>query len=199
MKKSILKYLSISAVLIALIALAVSGCKQSFLDNPPAGTLGDAEVASKAGVEELLIGAYGDLSGQTTGTGWNASPDNWVFGSICGGDAHKGSDPSDQADAYPVVRFETLPTNSYIETKWVTVMDGVIRCDNVLKILPKVKDATPADTLDIAAEARFLRAFYNFELQKMWNNVPYVDESVDYSLGNYQVPNSGPIWNKIEA
>lgn len=201
MKQLIIKYKKYNKLVwTSLLLLFIAwSCKNDFLNNPPAGVLGDEQVSSKAGVEELLIGAYGALGGQATGTGWNASPDNWVFGSICGGDAHKGSDPSDQADAYPIERFETLPTNAYIETKWVTVMDGVVRCDNILKALTKTKDITDAEKTEIMAETQFLRAFYNFELQKMWNNVPYVDETVDYSLGNYQVPNSGPIWDKIEA
>ena len=48
---------------------------------------------------------------------------------------------------------------------------------------------SPADTTEYVAEARFLRGFYHFEGKKMWNNFPYVDESVSYANGNLNVPN----------
>jgi len=33
----------------------------------------------------------------------------------------------------------------------------------------------------------------------VFRNVPYVDETVTYSAGNYNVGNPGPIWDKVEA
>jgi hypothetical protein len=49
------------------------------------------------------------------------------------------------------------------------------------------------------AEARFLRGVYHFELAKIWQNVPYVDETITYAAGNLSAPNPGPIWTQIEA
>lgn len=201
MKKFKIKNIPLLLGVAAVIALMTFGCKQSFLVNQPVGALGDATVATKAGVNELLIGCYASLSGQTTGTGWDVATDNWLYGSVCGGDAHKGSDDGDQADAYSIARFETLPSNGYMETAFVTYMDAVVRCDNVLKILAVLPagQMTDAEKTEVGAEAKFLRAHFNFQMQRMWNNVPYVDESIDYSKNNYHVPNSGPIWDKIEA
>ena len=33
----------------------------------------------------------------------------------------------------------------------------------------------------------------------MWNNIPYIDETIDYAKGNYDVPNTTDAWPKIEA
>jgi hypothetical protein len=61
------------------------------------------------------------------------------------------------------------------------------------------KDISPADTLKFSAEARFLRGHYHFELKKIYNMAPFVDESVTYQAGNWRIPNNVDIWPKIEA
>ena len=38
----------------------------------------------------------------------------------------------------------------------------------------------------------------NFELQKMWVNVPYISDE-NYAASEFNQPNSGPIWSEIEA
>jgi hypothetical protein len=45
------------------------------------------------------------------------------------------------------------------------------------------------------AQARFLRAHYYFDLKKMFNNVPYLDETTT----DINQPNTTDIWPKIEA
>ncbi len=56
-----------------------------------------------------------------------------------------------------------------------------------------------ADTTEVRAEALFLRGLFHFEAKKMWNNVPFIDESIDFSNGNYLVSNTTDIWPDIEA
>ncbi|WP_431214514.1 hypothetical protein ACQ86N_06745 [Puia sp. P3] len=80
---------------IALMGM-LFGCKKSFLQRTPQGSLQPGDLATKAGVTNLLIGAYAALDGQdTVGTGdmvslgggnaWGVSPSNWLMGSVAGG------------------------------------------------------------------------------------------------------------------
>lgn len=189
-------------ILIASLAFSLFSfsCKKSFLTLQPSGVLGDAQMATPNGVREALIAAYSDLDGQFNPTGFNftAQPDNWMYGSVCGGDAHKGSDPGDQADAYSVARFETSATNSYIETKWQWVFDGIARCNLVLRLAGRT-DMDATEKANIVAQAHFLRGYYAFEAKRVWNMVPWVDTSVTYAAGNYHVPNDKDIYPEIEA
>ncbi|QOR76513.1 MAG: RagB/SusD family nutrient uptake outer membrane protein [Thermoflavifilum sp.] len=184
--------------------LLFSSCSNSFLNKPPIGNYDQNTLANRAGVEGLLIGAYSMLDGQGgAGAGivgsWGTSADNWVFGSVVADDAHKGSDPGDQPDIVPLETWNPTPTNPYLEAKWQALYDAIQRCNDVLRMMRLAKDMTPADTIQVSSEARFLRALYHFEAKKMWNMVPWVDESITYGAGNWKVPNDKDIWPNIEA
>ncbi len=71
----------------------------------------------------------------------------------------------------------------------------------MLRVLAKVTDGSISanDAKEIKAEALFLRAVYHFEALKLWKNIPYVDETVSFANGNYDVSNTLPVYPKIEA
>lgn len=190
MKRTI--YYFVSLILIGLIFYS---CSKSFLDRKPLGSLDENVLANKKGVEGLLIGAYSLLDGFGAGGNWDASGSNWVYGSVVGGDAHKGSDAGDQQDINPMERYEAGATNNYFNNKWRTVYEGVTRANNVLKIMAKATDISAADIKRITGEARFLRGHYHFEAKKMWNMVPYVDENNT----ELKLKNDKDIWPQIEA
>jgi hypothetical protein len=174
-------------------------CSDSFLEQPQKGSLGDSQAASLKGAEQSLIATYAALKGNAGG--WEGSNTGWVYGSIVGGEAHKGSDAGDQADINPIASFTATSTNNFFNVRWRSAYDGINRANSTLKILAKLKEGEVSadDKTRITAEARFLRGFYHFEAKKMWNMVPYIDETIDYSLGNFKVPNNKDIWSNIEA
>lgn len=184
-----------NAILITLTGVVIYSCSKSFLERSPLGSLDENVLANKKGVEGLLIGAYSLLDGYGAGGNWDASGSNWVYGSVVGGDAHKGSDAGDQQDINPMERYSAVSTNGYFNNKWRTVYEGVTRANNVLKIMAKATDISAADQKRISAEARFLRGHYHFEAKKMWNMVPYVDEKNT----TLKLANDKDIWPNIEA
>lgn len=180
-----------------LMTLLVFACKDSFLEVPPTGQLAGAQLSSKAGLEGSLIGAYSMLNGRGNRV---ASSSNWVWGSILGGEANKGTNSGDFTTINPLQRFDTTPTNGEVGGTWTVKYEGVQRCNTVLRSLATAaSDVTDADKKRLSGEARFLRAHYYFELKRLYNNVPYVDESVDYGTGVEKVTNATDIWPKIEA
>jgi len=99
---------------VALVALiTIYSCKKEFLEKVPLGALDENVLANKKGVEGLLIGAYSLLDGFGAGGNWNSAGSNWVYGSVVGGDAHKGSDAGDQQDINPMERYESGANNGY--------------------------------------------------------------------------------------
>lgn len=178
-------------------------CSKSFLGVDPPGSLLPQAIANKAGVEGLLVGAYSLLDGEG-GAGqdngpWATAASNWVYGSVAGGDAHKGSDPGDQNLITPIETWLVNASNNYLDDVWSARFDGVQRCNEVFRIMALTTDMIPDDTLQVAAETRFLRGHYNFELKKLFGNVPWIDQGVTYTAGNFLVPNDADILPNIEA
>lgn len=202
MKRSILKFI----VPVSMIFLTLSYSCKKFLDKPVLESLNTDALANKAGVDGLLIGAYAMLnmnSGNVVGNSspWGGSVSNWHFGGIGSDDANKGSNPTDQPDAAAIMNHSVDGSDNYLGDKWGVVYTGVQRANDVLREIPMVKDGslTPEHTKEVIAEAKFLRAVYHLEAAKIWRNVPWVDETITYQANNFNVPNSGPIWDKIEA
>lgn len=190
------------------IAFMASGiaCKR-YLEIPPTGVLSNNVLSTKAGVDGLLVGAYSLLRGYNPAVPndgvrqWTQAASNWIYGSVVGDDAHKGSVSYDQPEIASMESYNTTPVNTYLNDKWISLYAGVQRANDVLRVLPLVKDGslTTDQAKQIDAEAHFLRGFYLLELAKMYRNIPFIDEKVTYSAGNGNVANTEPIWPKIEA
>ncbi|HEY9257410.1 RagB/SusD family nutrient uptake outer membrane protein [Chitinophaga sp.] len=197
-----MKTLQYLGVMLALVTVGISACKKSFLERAPIGSLSDEIVANKDGINYLLVGAYAALDGQQTaqaalggGGPWEASPTNWIYGSVAGGDSHKGSFSGDQPGIDPIAKFTVDASNGFFNTKWRAVYEGVTRTNTVLGKLGEATDMSADEKKQVEAEARFLRGHYYFELKKMFNNVPYIS---DTTL-NPRVKNDKDIWPFIEA
>lgn len=192
------------------IAVALTGiflgiaCNKSFLEKVDQGSLNETVIASKDGVNGLLIGAYSllDMVGDRRGGGEYAAISNWIFGGIASDDAHKGQAFGRNPAQEQVENYTVNPsTNTALLPRWNTAYAGIQRANDVLRILAKVPEnqLTTDEALQIKAEAIFLRGVYHMELAKVFWNVPYVDETISFAAGNYNVTNTVPIWPKIEA
>ncbi len=190
-----LKY---SVVLAAALTFGTTACKDSFFDLPALGALSDAQLKTRAGIDALLIGAYGGLDGTGMGasSSWDVAADNWIYGTVAGGEAKKGSDGADQAGINTIMQHIADPSNGFFNSKWVVGYEGVNRTNSVLRNVGEATDISDADKRGIEAEAHFLRGHYYFDLKKMFGNIPWVDETTE-DPGT--VGNTEDVWPKIEA
>lgn len=189
---------------LAMGALLYS-CKDSFLDVAPPGALSSALLTNARGLDAALIAAYSQVNGRAARM---ASPSNWVWGSIRGGENNKGTDPGDFNDINPIQRYEALPTQGVISEKWNGNYEGVARCNAVMKLLRvAAADVTAAQKTSIEAQTRFLRGHFYFELARGFDKTPYVDENIDVvadaatqtEAGIALVKNDKSLWPMIEA
>lgn len=186
----------------ALLLLA-GGCSKNFLNVAPQGNaLTENKLYNAAGVQELLVGAYHDLTGMDVlSTWWSTAGTNWIYGDITSGDTYVGGTgggglPAGVPDALDIQNFQALATTSFLDAKWTADYDGVARANAVIIAAQNASDMSVAQQTEAIAEARFLRGHFHFDAKKMWNNVPYVDETVT-NFNN--LPNTTSIWPNIEA
>lgn len=183
MKKSYL------LIIITVAVLGIVGaCKEDFLNITPNGSLDASVMGSETGIDGLLIGCYAVLDGTANYNTWESAGSNWVFGEIRGLIANKGTDAADQPAINPLQSYTEESTNSYINTKWVTLYEAITRCNNVILVADKsLADGkiTQAKRDLFVAQARALRGFYHFEAWRMWEMIPYIDETMDpLEVGN---------------
>lgn len=186
-------------ILILLMTFSVIvSCSEDFTDIDPVGSLSDASLQNATGVDLLLTGTYSLLDGIRNGgpgADWTKSGDNWWM-DVISDDAHKGSTDGDQADLYAIEIFDWGTTNPYFEGKWQALYAGVNRANGVIDLISNSDN--PADFDVEHAQAKFLRAHYNFELTRMWGNVSYISAE-NYANNEFNQPNSGPLWSQIES
>lgn len=178
----------------SLILMLTIACKDDFLDVAPAGSLSSVELSSKEGLEGALIGAYSMLLGRA---GFYSDATNWVWGSVLGGDANKGSSEGDQSRINEIQAFAVQPNNTAVLEKYSILYEGVARTNATLRLLSTAREnVSEADKIRIEAEAKFLRGHYFFELKKNFNDTPYLDEEWDEVT---PVSNDQDLWPFIEA
>lgn len=195
MRKNIAKLLAVPIVMI----LVVVSCGKDFLETQPYGSVNNELLATSAkGANALLIAAYSNLdgfSGWDNGSPWGGAASNWTFGSVVGGDAYKGSEAGDQPDITPLERGNVDANNPYLDGKWRNYYDGISRVNGAIKAFTALKEITANEKTIRIAEARFLRAWFHYDLWRIFRNVPFIDET----LTDVRIGNTTNILPKIQA
>jgi starch-binding outer membrane protein, SusD/RagB family len=215
MKTLLRSKLVIATAVLTTLGAITFACKD-FLDQPAQGTVDEATLSTRAGVEGSLIAAYRSLDCSSSSAGsWGCAASNWVWGSVPSGDAYKGSDAGDQQ---PINTIETYfwavgEADTYINQKWAQVYEGVSRANATLRLLDKVivdkpTEISTADVRRIRGEAIFLRAHYHFEAYRMFGSnteggtggIPYYRQNdLDYRKTNIGVNAVGEILTDLDS
>jgi len=169
----------------------MNSCSPEFLEITPNGSLDQSVLATFTGVDALMVGAYSLVDGVTNSFGWESATSGWVFGSIRGMEANKGTDSGDQPDINPLQTFSETSTNPYLNIKWRACFEGISRCNSTIQTAQLALDAgtITSDQYDkFIAQARGLRGYYHLEVWRLFADkttgmyVPYVDENTDQSV-----------------
>jgi len=173
-------------VLLTLFIFILNTCSDEFLEVRPSGTLDKYTLANEKGIETLLIGAYSMLDGVSANAGgWESSSSNWLYGSVRGMEANKGTDAGDSnGDIIAIQNFSETPSNpyttGYLNSKWKEVYEAIARCNSVIVVIGQaVKDGNITNEKAglFLQQARTLRGWYHFEAWRMWAKIPFVDEN----------------------
>ena len=191
-------------ILILIIAAFTFYSCSDFLEENPVAELTPDQITVKENLEGLVISAYAVLNGQfdEASNAYNSPTSNWSFGDVCSDDAYKGGGGTgDQNQIHLMEIFKTTPAIKDFERKWLALYEGVKRANMAIRNLKKTDEYEESLKDQRIAEMRFLRGFFYFELKKIYNRIPYVDESAedidDYYKSNTEL-SSDELWGKIE-
>ena len=166
---------------IAALAIGTASCGDSFLQNPPQGSLSDAVMGSSEGAELLCNAAYAALGGPEgqSWSVWCTPTSNWSFGEVRSDNAYKGGGGTgDLNEVHRMEIFDVQSNNGILDSKWYHLYCSLQRCNSALNVLQQYSDEQIQDRVSRINEMRVLRAHYFFELSRLFNKIPYFDENV---------------------
>lgn len=191
MKK--LLYNTSLAILGMILATVLSSCSEDYLNVSPIGSVTQETSENEEGVRRLLNGAYNLLNEcGTTGGGYSASRNR--LGTIVSDEAYLGTTGTSSYE-----HFNFSPTQGAFNSAWSFNYSAIQRANEVLRVLNQAEDNISENVAQqYRAEARFLRGLYHLRVKLLFGNIPYIDETISYNNGNYNVSNDSLAWPKIE-
>jgi len=152
--------------IIAAGLLIVSGSCTDFLDEKLEGTYSSATFyKTEAHAKLAIAGVYNVTSFVST--------DNkiWVIGDVASDDATKGGGAGDQSDIQFIDEFSYTRSNGVLDRIWKRYYEGISRANYLLYYGESIDmDANLRDR--ILGEAKFLRAYFYFNLVNIFGEIP---------------------------
>lgn len=161
---------SIKTTIILLAALlSLGSC--DFLDKEPTSATSDTYLKTETEATSFQKGIYAIITQQSYYGG------NYFY--LVGGDdlEHYGGSGRAPLNGGLICNNATS-SDSYVTSFWYTLYAGVNRANILLDQINNIQDMKPANLKRYTAEARFLRAFYYFNLVECWGDVPFYTEPV---------------------
>lgn len=178
----------------ALILLINFGCSEEFLDRQPLDRVVSSNFyQTEDQAKEALVAIYDALQYQSSRIG-NQGP-VWspfiTMSDILSDDAYAGGgDATDGQDEDELNRFNIPPTNQLVHSIWLRNYTGIYRANIYLEKIDGI-DASDEFISRTVAEAKFMRAYFHFELVRFFENIPLMTETVS-GPSEYQQDQESP-------
>lgn len=170
-----IKHTAIAAA-IAAMTLATTSCND-FLDLKPTGNFSDAQIDGTA-TEGFIASAYAGLEAHFFGNNeaFAGPVTNWVF-DVRSDDALKGgSDLTGEGYILQLELSNITSDNAVILDKWRNDYYAISR---VHKAMNAIADTNADDKEALMGEMKLLRAYFYFDLIRIFKQVPYFNENDD--------------------
>ncbi len=156
--------------IIAVVIILPISCRKNFLNEPPRGaTINDLLNNPADGAQRIIGAVYNRLYD------WETHSFPWIgVSSITSDDAEKGSSIGDSGgDKLELDGWLISPTNISFNEVWEGNFEGIGRACYALSFL---KDLNTPDRERYIGEAKFLRAYFYWNLIRVFGGVPKIDK-----------------------
>lgn len=186
-----MKKLSFLILNITAITLIIS-CDSDYLDQTPSDSISSSTMwTSEALIDQGVTGIYQTLRTDEVGK------DRWRFdetGFVGMGRDNSGGFYSGLTGGI------TTPGSGIYSTYWQTNYEGIHRANDAIKNIPLNSKVLAADkAARLVAEAKFLRAWFYFNLNMVYKGVPLYLEPIEVKDANKPRETEDKIWQTIIA
>jgi len=189
-------------IIVALVLVVYCSCSKSYLNPGAQNTVqqNDSIYTDPAGAAKFLNACYTNL------LQWNESSFSWLgLTSITSDNADKGSDPGDLGgDKDQMDALTYSATTGSVAEGWTGNYNGVSNCNQAILNIGLYTQLDAALKSRYIAEAKFLRAYYYFNLVRMFGDIPLIDTVLnsenpeDVAIASTRMPQAD-IYAFIEA
>ena len=157
---------------VLLLLFTFISCGKKFLNEPPRGaTINDLLNNPQNGAQRIIGAVYNRLYD------WETHSFAWIgVSNISSDDADKGSSPGDSGgDKIELDGWQISPTNISFNEVWEGNFEGIGRACYAIKFLNEM-NLSAGDKDRYIGEAKFLRAYFNWNLVRVFGGVPKIDK-----------------------
>jgi hypothetical protein len=159
-------------IILALLAtISFSACSD-FLEEDVRGQENlDTYFQSENDAESFLTGCYNAI----TYHGWWQVENFWILTDMCSDDLWMGNTTQDQSEYISLAHYQGAgQSNGTISNFWQYRYKGILRCNIAIERIPEAPIRDERKKERMIAEAKFLRAYFYFELVKNFGGVPII-------------------------
>lgn len=182
------------SLLIILTACCLFSCEGFLERSPIIGITQDNFYQTEDDAIAAVNSAYAALQFELSPAGHF----RWFWGDIMSDDSEKGG--SGDNDVFELLLLETFqgPVNTdMLEGEWSANYEGIYRANTVLTYIPDM-DIDETKKAQILGEAKFLRAYFYYNLVTVFGDVPLVDHILSASEFNQARAPKSEIWALIQ-
>ncbi len=163
-------------------SMTLSSCSDMLETVPQGQFTADQLASSPELLDGLIASAYAGLESHFIGNNeaFSGPTTNWIF-DVRSDDAYKGGDgPTMEANIHLMEISEISSDNVSALFKWRNNYWAIIRVHKAMNILKDASSAKNADQL--MGEMKALRAWFYFDLYRIFKRIPYATEDEDLTL-----------------
>lgn len=170
-------------------ALFLTACTKNILDTAPNNQVASATMWTTDNLTDLgVIGVYSALRLGGSGSG-NLLYELYSMDRY----AYTGQDYYNDE----LTNATATPTSSVFTTAWQTLYEGISRANDAIYNIPLNSPSAAAKKARYIAECKFLRAFFYFRLNQLWNGIPVYLTPTKYDEFNHSSVSKDSVWNVI--
>ena len=171
---------SFGAIAIALTGFGAVSCGD-MLDLKPQGVLFADQIGEDQAVD-LMTAAYATLMNHYFGNNESfAGPiNNWVI-DLRSDDALKGGMFTFEPYMHQLEIGNVQSNNAIINFKWLNNYFSISRCNTAIQTIASAGQIDEATKASYIGEMKTLRAYYYFDMLRLFKKFPYIDETMNAS------------------
>lgn len=165
------------------------------LDKEPYGQFSVSQMDNTS-IDGLMASAYAGLQGHFFGNNeaFSAPMSNWVF-DLRSDDAYKGGGGVTMEAYLTQLELGNITNDNPVGTnKWQNDFFGIARVNQTITTINELK---PENQNELLGELRLIRGHFYFDLNRIFQKIPYIDENTDATKAKPGALTREQIFDKI--